>query len=87
MSLLPLADHTPGVDPELDARTIPHAIRHGAVLGAFGQVRPGAAMVLLAPHDPVPLLQDLRAREGDALEISYLEQGPSVWRLRLARSR
>lgn len=71
--------------PELDARTIPHKIRHGAVIGAFSQVRPGAAMVLLAPHDPKPLLGQLSQIEGEAIEISYLEQGPEVWRLRLGR--
>lgn len=71
--------------PELDARTIPHKIRHGAVIGAFGQVRSGAAMVLLAPHDPKPLLAQLGQIEGDALDVSYLQQGPDVWRLRLGR--
>ena len=25
--------------PELDVRTIPHAIRHGAVIGAFAQLQ------------------------------------------------
>lgn len=71
--------------PELDARVIPHKIRHGAVIGAFSQVRPGAAMVLVAPHDPKPLLGQLSDIEGDALEISYVEEGPEAWRIRLAR--
>ena len=71
--------------PELDARTIPHKIRHGAVIGAFGQVRPGAAMVLVAPHDPLPLLAQLGQIEGEALDVSYLQQGPDAWRLRLGR--
>lgn len=71
--------------PELDARAIPHAIRHGAVIGAFGQVHSGAAMVLVAPHNPVPLLTQLAEIEGDALEVSYLQQGPDVWRLLLTR--
>ncbi len=71
--------------PELDARIIPHAIRHGAVIGAFSQVRQGKAMVLAAPHNPLPLLNQLAEIEGDALEVSYLEEGPDVWRLRLGR--
>lgn len=45
--------------PELDVRTIPHAIRHGAVIGAFAQLQPGASMVLIAPHNPLPLLSQL----------------------------
>lgn len=71
--------------PELDARIVPHAIRHGAVIGAFSQVRPGSAMVLVAPHDPKPLLSQLAGLEGDALEVSYLQQGPDAWRIKLAR--
>ena len=92
MNELPVTDVSPGAGsmtdhglPELDARVIPHAIRHGAVIGAFSQVRPGAAMVLAAPHNPLPLLKQLAEIEGDALEFSYLEEGPDVWRLRLAR--
>ncbi|MBK6440899.1 MAG: DUF2249 domain-containing protein [Actinomycetales bacterium] len=73
--------------PELDARVIPHAIRHGAIFGALGAVKPGKGMVLVAPHDPLPLLAQLAAREGDAVEVSYLQRGPEAWRLRLHRVR
>lgn len=71
--------------PELDATSIPHAIRHGSVIGAFSQVRPGSAMVLVAPHNPVPLLGQLQEINGPALEISYLQEGPDAWRIKLAR--
>lgn len=71
--------------PELDARVIPHAIRHGAIIGAFQQVRPGAAMVLVAPHDPKPLLAQLDGLFGEDIEISYLVQGPDAWKLKFAR--
>lgn len=73
--------------PELDARVIPHAIRHGAIFGALGAVKPGKGMVLVAPHDPLPLLAQLAAREGDAVEVSYLQRGPEAWRVRLHRVR
>lgn len=93
MQEIPLTEVTSGCGceeehglPELDARAIPHKLRHGAVFGAFAAVRPGSAMVLLAPHDPKPLLSQLAEREGDAVEVSYLERGPEVWRLRLART-
>lgn len=71
-------------EPELDARQIPHAIRHGAIFGALASVPPGGAMVLVAPHDPVPLLNQIRERVGDAVEVTYLERGPEAWRLRLS---
>ena len=71
--------------PELDARLIPHALRHGAILGALSRVRPGAAMVLVAPHDPLPLLAEIERAEDGAIEVSYLAEGPEAWRLLLTR--
>lgn len=71
--------------PELDARAIPHAVRHGAILGALDQVQPGAAMVLVAPHDPIPLLNQINQLFGDSVKISYLQRGPEAWKLKLAK--
>ena len=72
--------------PELDARTIPHAIRHGAIFGALSQVQPGSAMILVAPHDPLPLLAQIADREGGAVRHSYLQEGPDAWRILLERA-
>ena len=72
--------------PELDARTVPHAIRHATIFGALDAVAPGAALVLLAPHDPLPLLDQLQAREPGAFTVEYLERGPETWRLLLTRA-
>lgn len=73
--------------PELDVRTIPHAIRHGVVFGALGSVPVGGAMVLVAPHDPKPLLAQIADREDGAIDVTYLSEGPDAWHLRLARTR
>ena len=72
--------------PVLDARTIPHAIRHASILGAVASLAPGAAMALIAPHNPLPLLAQIREAHGDAIDISYLEEGPEAWTLKLARA-
>lgn len=71
--------------PELDARAIPHAIRHATIFGALDGVRPGKGLVLVAPHDPLPLLAQLEQRAPGAFEVSYLERGPEAWRLALVR--
>ncbi len=71
--------------PELDARQIPHAIRHASIFGAFSAIAPGGAMVFVAPHDPLPFLAQLADREGDAVEVSYVQRGPDAWKLKLAR--
>jgi len=71
--------------PELDARQVPHAIRHATIFGALDAVRPGGGMVLVAPHDPLPLLAQIEQRSPGAFEVSYLERGPEAWRLAFAR--
>ena len=72
-------------DIVLDVRTIPHAIRHGAIFGALDSLSGGGAMVLIAPHDPLPLLDQARSRYPEGLTVEYLQSGPDAWHLRLAR--
>ena len=71
--------------PELDTRVIPHKIRHATVFGALDGVRPGAGLVVIASHDPLPLLAQLDQRAPGAFAVDYLERGPEVWRLLLVR--
>jgi uncharacterized protein (DUF2249 family) len=71
--------------PELDARVVPHAIRHATIFGALDAVDPGAGLVLIAPHDPLPLLAQVEQRSPGVFEVSYLERGPEAWRLLFAR--
>ena len=71
--------------PELDVRQIPHAIRHATVFGALGAIPEGGSMVLVAPHDPKPLLAQIEQREQGSIEVAYLDEGPEAWRLRLTR--
>jgi len=72
--------------PELDARLVPHAIRHATIFGALDAVAPGSGLVLVAPHDPLPLLGQLEQRSPGVFSVSYLERGPEAWRLLLART-
>lgn len=71
--------------PELDVREIPHAIRHATVFGAFDAVPVGRSMILVAPHDPIPLLNQLAERSGGRIAAGYEQRGPDAWRLRLTR--
>ncbi len=71
--------------PELDARTIPHAIRHATIFGALEAVAPAAALILVAPHDPLPLLDQIEQRWPAGFTVEYLERGPEAWRLRFTR--
>jgi len=72
--------------PELDVRTVPHAIRHATVIGAFDAIPAGGSLLLIAPHDPLPLLRQLSRRTGGAIAVSYEQRGPEAWHLRLTRT-
>lgn len=71
--------------PELDARAIPHAVRHAAVFGALDSLGQGAGLVLVAPHDPQPLLAQMEARWPETFSVEYVERGPEAWRIKLVR--
>ncbi|MFE1895110.1 DUF2249 domain-containing protein [Streptomyces yangpuensis] len=71
-------------EPELDVREVPHALRHATVFGALDAVPAGTAMVLVAHHDPLPLLAQIEQRSPGAFSVKYLERGPETWRLRLS---
>ncbi len=72
--------------PELDARAVPHAIRHATIFGALEAVAPGEGLILVAPHDPLPLLAQIGERFPGAFTSEYLERGPEAWRLLFERS-
>ncbi|MFD5650549.1 DUF2249 domain-containing protein [Streptomyces sp. NPDC127039] len=71
-------------EPELDVREVPHALRHATVFGALDAVPAGTTMVLVAPHDPLPLLAQIEQRSPGTFSVEYLERGPQAWRLRLS---
>lgn len=71
--------------PALDVRAIPHSIRHASVLGAVSGVAVGTSLVLIAPHDPLPLLGEIDDREPGAFDVTYDERGPDAWHVRLTR--
>ncbi|MEU9792558.1 DUF2249 domain-containing protein [Streptomyces sparsogenes] len=70
--------------PELDVRSVPHALRHATVFGALDAVPAGGAMVLVAPHDPLPLLAQIEQRGPGRFAVEYLRRGPEAWRIRLS---
>lgn len=70
-------------DPVLDVRPIPHSIRHATVFGAFDTIPPNGALILIAPHNPIPLLNQLAERAP--IGVEYLLQEPEEWQLRITR--
>ena len=77
--------HEAAEDIVLDARAVPHAIRHATVRGAFGAIPVGGSMLLVAPHDPVRLLDQLRGDADGALGVEYELDVPGECHVRLTR--
>ncbi|MEO8517760.1 MAG: DUF2249 domain-containing protein [Dermatophilaceae bacterium] len=75
-----------GALPVLDARAVPPAIRHATIFGALDSLGTGGGLVLVAPHDPLPLLAQLEERSPGRFSVDYLERGPEAWRVSLIRA-
>lgn len=71
--------------PELDATIVPHAIRHATVFGALDAVGPGKGMILVAPHDPIPLLAQIEQRHPGRFTTEYVQRGPEQWKIQFLR--
>ena len=82
---LNLTDTNKGKEiPTLQANLIPHAIRHGAIHGALGTRQVGESLILVAPHNPVPLLREVEARE-EKYELEYLKEEPRECHIKFTR--
>jgi uncharacterized protein (DUF2249 family) len=70
----------------LDVRTEPPTRRHDLIFRTFDGLGVGGAFVLVNDHDPKPLYYQLAAEQAGTFSWDYLEQGPTVWRVRIGRT-
>ena len=77
----------PALRLEAEARHgVGHALQ-GALAGRpLDAVGEGGGLVLVAPHDPLPLLRQLEERHPGTFTVDYLQRGPEAWRLQLVRT-
>ena len=68
-----------------DARGVAKRFRHAAIFGALDTLQPGETMRFANDHDPIPLLQQLHARYGDAVTINYVQRDPGLIVIDFAR--
>lgn len=71
--------------PEFHASSLPKVVRHGAIVGGLTSMKAGQKVVLVANHDPLPLLTQLDRVAPGALSLTYLERGPEEFRLEFTR--
>lgn len=60
-----------------DARGVAKRFRHAAIFGALDSLNPGETMRFYNDHNPLPLLDQLLARFGFAIDINYVAQEPA----------
>ena len=61
-----------------DARGVAKRVRHAAIFGALDALTTGETMRFVNDHDPLPLLDQLRARYGDGVSINYRQRDPGA---------
>jgi len=71
--------------PELDVRPLAPIDRHRLIFQRCDHLGVGDAFVLVNDHDPKPLYYQLEAERAGQFTWNYLEAGPAVWRVRIAR--
>ena len=59
-----------------DARGIAKRFRHAAIFGALDALHPGETMRFVNDHDPLPLLEQLATRYGEAVAVRYQQREP-----------
>jgi uncharacterized protein (DUF2249 family) len=75
MTAIHIHNHTtPDAIYPFDARGIAKRFRHAAIFGALDALNAGETMRFVNDHDPLPLLEQMRARYGDNVEITYRQR-------------
>ena len=80
----PLTD-TPANAEIVDVRSLVPAQRHAKIFELVAALKPGAAFVLVNDHDPKPLYYQLEAEYPGQFSWTYLESGPTVWRVTIGK--
>ncbi len=70
---------------EIDVRPMPPKQRHPLLFATWDALPEGSAILLVNDHDPLPLYYQFAAEHAGAFRWEYLDRGPEIWRVRIAR--
>lgn len=77
---------TPTIDAVLiDVASLPPGSCRQTIEHTFESLAPGTALEIVVGHDPAPLRQRFALTRPGASEWTYLEAGPTIWRVRVER--
>jgi len=71
----------------LDLRSIPRGQRHSFVFARLSGMAVGESFTIVNDHDPQPLRSQLESQFMSEITWNYLERGPEVFRVCIARVR
>lgn len=70
----------------VDVRSLVPAQRHAKIFDLVEALQPGGAFILVNDHDPKPLYYQLEAEYPGQFSWTYVEQGPTVWRVEIGKN-
>ena len=71
----------------IDVQTIVPAERHSFIFKNFDSLDEGQSLIVVNDHDPRPLLRQFQEKRPEQFRDEYLEAGPSVWRVKITRTK
>jgi uncharacterized protein (DUF2249 family) len=69
----------------VDVRQLIPMKRHETIFRLVDELAAGASFMLVNDHDPKPLYYQLEAEYPKQFSWTYVERGPSVWRVEIGR--
>ncbi len=69
----------------VDVRALPPAQRHQKIFKLVDELAVGRSFILVNDHDPKPLYYQLEAEHPQQFSWTYLEKGPTVWRVEIGK--
>jgi len=69
----------------IDVASLPSGTCRETIEGTFERLQPGQALEVIVGHDPAPLRARFAHTRPGQSEWTYLEAGPTTWRVRVER--
>jgi regulator of cell morphogenesis and NO signaling len=69
----------------LDVTAIEPRLKHPTIFEKFDSLLGGEAFIIHNDHDPKPLYYQLLAERGQVFNWDYLESGPDIWQVKIAK--
>lgn len=70
----------------LDVTILEPRMKHPRIFEVYDGLVPGTAFVISNDHDPKPLYYQLLAERGQTFSWEYLESGPELWKVKIAKN-